>query len=418
MASMMSVLAFLVIFFSLRFFQSNPVSEELSTPVSLESSGSDSSDSSQNDGVHDGCDALVLLDDSNGNENHSIEKRAIPNLTLKGFNFIDKIKEELESACPGVVSCADILVLATRDGIVLAGGPFYPLITGRRDSNQSFFERAMAEIPRPDGNINETLRLFALRGFNDRETVALLGGHTIGKIGCEFIKPRLDNFLGTGQPDPTISSDFLNEMRLNCQDSNSSANDGAPSPMTSRRMSESTMGMSYHQGLSSSISSGSEFDTHYYQIHLPPRELYNLKSPWLFATWGIDIISRITLKATNGHKYILVAIDYFTKWVEAASYVTPNTKKVAQFIQTNIICRYGVPYELVSENGLHFEWEVTEIVEEFGITRHKSSPYRPQTNGAVEAANKTLKTIGRKVTDTNRNWHNKLPFSIWGIGPL
>ena len=71
------------------------------------------------DFLHQGCDASVLLDDSNGNLNHAIEKQAIPNKSLKGFEKIDQIKERLENECPGVVSCADILALATRDAIVL-----------------------------------------------------------------------------------------------------------------------------------------------------------------------------------------------------------------------------------------------------------------------------------------------------------
>jgi hypothetical protein len=93
--------------------------------------------------------------------------------------------------------------------------------------------------------------------------------------------------------------------------------------------------------------------------HLPPRELYNMTSPWPFSTWGIDIIGKVTPKASNGHEFILVAIDYFTKWVEAESYAVLNAKKVAKFIKKNIICRYGVPHELVSDNGMHFEAEVT-----------------------------------------------------------
>ncbi|XP_059639572.1 putative Peroxidase 48 [Cornus florida] len=221
----------------------------------------------------EGCDASVLLDDSNGNKNHSIEKDAIPNKTLKGFNHIDLIKEELEEVCPGVVSCADILVLATRDGVLMAGGLYYPVLMGRRDSDRSYFQRAMAEIPKPDGNVTETLRLFGLRGFSERETVALLGSHNIGKIGCEFIQPRLNNFLETGQPDPTIAADFIDDMITNCGDGNSSARNGAPSPIGSSAMNESNVGMGSYQEMLSSISSGSGFDSHYYQSLLRGRGL-------------------------------------------------------------------------------------------------------------------------------------------------
>ncbi|PSR92606.1 Peroxidase [Actinidia chinensis var. chinensis] len=217
-----------------------------------------------------GCDASVLLDDSNGN---SIEKDAIPNQTLKGFDFIDTIKDELEEACPGIVSCADILVLSTRDAIVLAGGPFYPILTGRRDSDRSYFATAMAEIPKPEGNISETLRLFASRGFSKRETVSLLGGHNIGKISCQFIQPRLHNFQGTGQPDPTIPSDFLADMSLICSDNESTSPNGAPSPMGSKFLTESFVGIEYYQGLSSSISSGSVFGPRYYESLLRGRGL-------------------------------------------------------------------------------------------------------------------------------------------------
>ncbi|KAM1212761.1 hypothetical protein ACFX2G_004342 [Malus domestica] len=224
-----------------------------------------------------GCDASVLLDDSNGNKNRSIEKQAVPNKSLKGFDKIDQIKEVLENVCPGVVSCADILALATRDGIVLADGPFYPVFTGRRDSTRSYPDEAMAEIPKPDDNITQTLRLFSLRGFSDRETVSLLGGHNIGKIGCEFIQARLNNFKGTGKPDPTVSPGFLNEMRIFCDDNGTRSSQNSPAPAPSRGVlkerSSGRRGMPYFQQLSSSISSGRGFDTHYYQSLLKGRGL-------------------------------------------------------------------------------------------------------------------------------------------------
>ena len=77
--------------------------------------------------------------------------------------------------------------------------------------------------------------------------------------------------------------------------------------------------------------------------HIPLKELYNMTSPWPFSIWRIDIIGKITPKASNGHEYILVAINYFTKWVKAASYSTLKAKHVARFIEKNIVCRYGVP---------------------------------------------------------------------------
>ena len=89
-------------------------------------------------------------------------------------------------------------------------------------------------------------------------------------------------------------------------------------------------------------------------IHLPPSELHALTSPWLFSVWGIDIIGKISPKSSSGHEYILVAIDYFSKWVEATSYAGLTAARVAKFIRSHIIYRYGVPHELLSDRGVHF----------------------------------------------------------------
>nr|CAN65175.1 hypothetical protein VITISV_029768 [Vitis vinifera] len=89
-------------------------------------------------------------------------------------------------------------------------------------------------------------------------------------------------------------------------------------------------------------------------IHAPPSELHALTSPWPFSIWGIDIIGKVSPKSSSGHEFILVAIDYFTKWVEAASYARLTSARVASFIRSHIICRYGVPHELISDIGAHF----------------------------------------------------------------
>ena len=98
--------------------------------------------------------------------------------------------------------------------------------------------------------------------------------------------------------------------------------------------------------------------THANLNHVPPSELYSMTSPWPFSIWGIDVIGMIAPKASNGHEYILVAIDYFTKYVEAASYSVLKVKHVVRFLENNIICWFGVPQEIISENSSHFEGEV------------------------------------------------------------
>ena len=139
-------------------------------------------------------------------------------------------------------------------------------------------------------------------------------------------------------------------------------------------------------------------------IHVPPSELHALTSPWLFSIWGIDIIGKISPKSSGGHEYILVAIDYFTKWEEATSYAGLTAAIVAKFIRSHIIYRYGVPHDLISDRGAHFRGEVDTLVQEYGIQHHRSSAYRPHTNGVVEAANKNIKRILRKMVETSRDW--------------
>ncbi|RVW87634.1 Retrovirus-related Pol polyprotein from transposon 297 [Vitis vinifera] len=133
----------------------------------------------------------------------------------------------------------------------------------------------------------------------------------------------------------------------------------------------------------------------------------------MLALWGVDIIGKISPKSSSGHEYILVAIDYFTKWVEAASYARLTAARVAKFIRSHIICRYEVPHELISDRGVHFRGEVDTLIQEYGIQHHRSFAYRPQTNGAVEAVNKNIKRILRKMVETSRDWSEKLHFALW-----
>ncbi|KAG8379951.1 hypothetical protein BUALT_Bualt07G0143000 [Buddleja alternifolia] len=178
----------------------------------------------------EGCDASVLLDPADGIES---EKDSPPNISLKGYDVIDRIKSELEEACPGVVSCADIIVLAARESVLLAGGPFYPLYTGRKDSTISFPKIATFELPSPHDDFSKAIESFASRGFDERETVALLGAHSTGTIHCEFFYNRLYNFSETNEADPSIDTEFLELLRSKCNHSHSSSSSSSPSPSPS-----------------------------------------------------------------------------------------------------------------------------------------------------------------------------------------
>ena len=105
----------------------------------------------------------------------------------------------------------------------------------------------------------------------------------------------------------------------------------------------------------------------------------------------------------------------FPKWVEEASYARLTSAKVASFIRSHIICRHGVPHELISDRGSHCRAGVDTLLQRYGVQHHRSSAYRPQTNGAVEAANKNIKRILCKMIEY-KNFKNFLVYDfIYGI---
>src|ERR1044072_1123062 len=130
--------------------------------------------------------------------------------------------------------------------------------------------------------------------------------------------------------------------------------------------------------------------------------------------WGIDMIGMIEPKASNGHRFILVAIDYFTKWVEAASYAKVTRQVVTRFIKNNIICRYGTPSKIITDNGTNLNNKMMkELCDTFKIDHHNSSPYRLKMNGVVEAANKNIKKILQKMVKTSiRTSTGATPYSL------
>jgi hypothetical protein len=119
---------------------------------------------------------------------------------------------------------------------------------------------------------------------------------------------------------------------------------------------------------------------------------------------GMDVIGAITPKASNGHEFILVAIDYFTKWVEACSFKNVTQVAVTRFVKNNIICRYGMPEMLITDNASNLNNRMMDqLCQQFKIQHHNSAPYRPKMNGDVKAANQNVKKILSKMTETYKD---------------
>ena len=116
------------------------------------------------------------------------------------------------------------------------------------------------------------------------------------------------------------------------------------------------------------------------------------------------MIGEIKPTASNGNRFILVAIYYFTKWVEAASFASVTKNVMARFIKHNFICKYGIHERIIMNNGTNLNNTViTELCMQFKIKHHNSSSYRPKMIGAVEAANKNIKKILKKMKVTYKD---------------
>ncbi|KAM3360497.1 peroxidase 17 [Capsicum galapagoense] len=161
-----------------------------------------------------GCDASLLLDDT---PNMLGEKLALSNIdSLRSYDVVDEVKEALEKACPGVVSCADLLVIAARDAVVLSGGPYWEVKLGRLDSLTASQEDSNKIMPSPRSNATYLIDLFSRFNLSVQDLVALSGSHSIGKGRCFSIVFRLYNQSGSGRPDPAIEPSFREKLDRLC----------------------------------------------------------------------------------------------------------------------------------------------------------------------------------------------------------
>ncbi|KAL9229752.1 hypothetical protein vseg_005186 [Gypsophila vaccaria] len=175
------------------------------------------------DCIVNGCDGSILLDDT---PTMIGEKNANPNKnSVRGFEVIDAIKTAVETACPAIVSCTDILALAAREAVFLTGGPCYPLPMGRRDGLTANINDANQQIPSPFEPLENITAKFTSKGLQLKDVAVLSGAHTIGFAQCSTFKSRLFNFDGTGEADPTLDTRLLQNLQQTCTNlSNSNTN--------------------------------------------------------------------------------------------------------------------------------------------------------------------------------------------------
>jgi len=149
--------------------------------------------------------------------------------------------------------------------------------------------------------------------------------------------------------------------------------------------------------------------------HQPPVPLHPTIPSWPFDAWGIDVIGPIDPPSSGGHRFILAATDYFSKWAEAVSLREVKSDNVINFLERQIIYRFGIPHRITSDNGKAFRSnKMYRFIEKYKIKWNYSTGYYPQANGAIEAFNKTLgkmlkKTVHRYQTD----WHDRLLEALW-----
>ena len=133
-----------------------------------------------------------------------------------------------------------------------------------------------------------------------------------------------------------------------------------------------------------------------------------------FEKWALDFIGPIN-RSSKQKKYILVCTDYVTKWVEAKALLSATENSVVSFLYEDIFTRFGVPREIVTDQGLQFTSNMIEkLMEEYKIKHRKSTPYHPQENGQVESTNKVIERILTKTVHLHRkDWTERLLEALW-----
>eukprot|EP00253_Pinus_taeda_P032149 PITA_32149 len=148
---------------------------------------------------------------------------------------------------------------------------------------------------------------------------------------------------------------------------------------------------------------------------LLPLPLKPISTEKPFQQWGLDFIGEIHPSTSGQHKWILTATDYFTKWIEAIPCRQANDSVIMQFLETNILSRFGCLEKIITDNVVAFKSKrMINFCHKYHITLGHSTAYYPQGNGLAESSNKSLINIIKKVLEENKkNWHKKLVNALW-----
>ncbi|KAL1544894.1 hypothetical protein AAHA92_21686 [Salvia divinorum] len=133
----------------------------------------------------------------------------------------------------------------------------------------------------------------------------------------------------------------------------------------------------------------------------------------IFDVWGMDFMG--PFPSSYGNSYILVTVDYVSKWIEAKATSTCEAKEVAQFLRSKIFSRYAVPRAIISDQGTHFCNRTIEgLMKKYGVHHRLSIPYHPQSNGQAEISNMEIKGILEKTVNPSRkDWSRRLEDALW-----
>ncbi|GJS47116.1 reverse transcriptase domain-containing protein [Tanacetum coccineum] len=159
-----------------------------------------------------------------------------------------------------------------------------------------------------------------------------------------------------------------------------------------------------------------ENNTSYHQV----KKYYNLDPQnaiqvcEIFDVWGIDFMG--PFPSSRGNKYILVTVDYLSKWVEAKALPTNDARFVVKFLKS-LFARFGTPRAIISDRGTHFcNVQFAKVMLKYGVTHRLSTAYHPQTSGQVEVSNRGFKRILERTVGENRaSWFDKLDDALWAF---